>query len=42
MKQVKDRKIIAKRRIRGLIIVLIMILIAILIFDVYSFLESWL
>lgn len=41
MEQVNDRKEIAKKRVRGLLIFLIIVLSMILLRDVYLFFKGW-
>ena len=39
-KQMNDRKLVARKRIRGLLILLIVIMSFVLIYDIYLFVES--
>ena len=42
MRQTKSRKLIARKRVRGLIIFLIVILSFVLVYDVYNLIRGWL
>jgi hypothetical protein len=41
MKEASERKIIARKRIKGLLIFLIVFLSLVLIYDVYLFIGAW-
>ena len=41
MKQIQSRKEVARRRVRGLIIFLIVVLSFVLAYDVYTFIKGW-
>ena len=41
MGQMTSRKMVARKRIRGLIVFLIVILSFVLVYDIYTLIESW-
>ncbi len=41
MEKTTNRKLVAKRRIRGLLIVLIVVLSVILLYDIFTFVKGW-
>lgn len=41
MEQVNERKMIARRRVRGLLVFLIVIFSIVLLYDIYLFVKGW-